>query len=490
MEVVMSDLSVEGVAVNPISGLSSEPPVVRFHHSKILALFRAIDSALIVLMLWCSLKVMGLEWNNIYTSFAIGAVIIFSFFAESNEVYYLWRGHSMKDLAVRLFLAWFATLLFIFLAVVIVYPFVKFNVLAMTAWLVATPGVMVGMHIGRRLILAKLRAKPTEPRRVAVVGANDLGLRLINSMSDMPWLGYKVMGFYDDRTPSNEVNRRLVGGSIDVKGGLDQLYQDAHDGKLDIVFIALPMRAELRMHAVIDRLADTTVSPYVIPDVFSFDLLHSRLTCLQGIPALSIYDSPLVDNSWAKRMEDLIFGFGILALLAIPMLLVALGVKLTSPGPVFFKQTRYGMGGEKIKVWKFRSMTVCEDGAKVEQAKRSDPRITPFGNFLRRTSLDELPQLFNVIGGSMSLVGPRPHAVAHNEFYRGQIKGYMLRHKVKPGITGLAQINGFRGETETLDKMSGRIAYDLEYIRNWSVILDIKILWKTIFKGFVNTNAY
>jgi putative colanic acid biosysnthesis UDP-glucose lipid carrier transferase len=489
MEVVMSDLSVEGVAVNPI-GLSSEPPVVRFHHSKILALFRALDSALIVFMLWGCLKLLGLEWNNIYTGFAISAVIIFGFFAESNEVYYLWRGHSMIDLSIRLFLAWFATLLFLILSLVVVYPFTTVSLLAISAWFVTTPVVMIAMHIGRRLLLAKLRANPTEPRRVAIVGANDLGLRLINSMSVMPWLGYKVTGFYDDRAPSNDVGRRLFGKNIEVKGGLEQLYQDAHDGKIDIVFVALPMRAELRMHSVIDRLADTTVSPYVIPDVFSFDLLHSRLTCLQGIPALSIYDSPLVDNSWAKRLEDLVLGLGILMVLAIPMLLIAVGVKITSPGPIFFKQTRYGMGGDRIKVWKFRSMTVCEDGANVAQAKRADPRITPYGNFLRRTSLDELPQLFNVISGSMSLVGPRPHAVAHNEFYRGQIKGYMLRHKVKPGITGLAQVNGFRGETETLDKMSGRIAYDLEYIRNWSVILDIKILWKTIFKGFVGQNVY
>lgn len=485
----MSESTIEGALVNPAS-LSNEPPVVRFHHSKILALFRAFDSALIVFMLWGTLHLLGMEWTNLYTAFAISAVIIFGFFAESNEVYYLWRGHSMTDLSIRLLLAWFATLLFIVFAAVLVYPFASLGLLAIGCWLLATPGAMVTMHIGRRVLLAKLRAKPTEPRRVAIVGANELGLRLINSMAVMPWLGYRVIGFYDDRAPNNDVGRRLFGKNIEVKGGLEQLYQDAHDGKLDIVFVALPMRAELRMHSVIDRLADTTVSPYVIPDVFSFDLLHSRLTCLQGIPALSIYDSPLVDNGWAKRLEDLVLGLGILAVLAIPMLLIALGVKLTSAGPVFFKQTRYGMGGERIKVWKFRSMTVCEDGPNVAQAKREDPRITPYGNFLRRTSLDELPQLFNVISGSMSLVGPRPHAVAHNEFYRGQIKGYMLRHKVKPGITGLAQVNGFRGETETLDKMSGRIAYDLEYIRNWSVILDIKILWKTIFKGFVGQHVY
>jgi putative colanic acid biosynthesis UDP-glucose lipid carrier transferase len=485
----MSNLSVKEALVSPVTA-SNQPPVIRFHHSKILALFRAIDSALIVFILWLSLKVLGIEWTNIYTSFAIAAVITFGFFAEGNEVYYLWRGHSMLDLAVRLFLAWLATAIFIILVALAIYPFTSLGLLVLACWLIATPGLMVGMHLGRRLLLAKLRANPSEPRRVAVVGANDLGLRLINSMKVMPWLGYKVMGFYDDRTSSSDVGRRLIDNNIEIKGGLDQLYQDAHDGKLDMVFVALPMRAELRMHTVIDRLADTTVSPYVIPDVFSFDLLHSRLTCLQGIPALSIYDSPLVDNGWAKRLEDVVLGTGILLLLAIPMACVAIGVKLTSAGPVFFKQARYGMGGEQIRVWKFRSMTVCEDGDDVAQAKRFDPRITPFGNFLRRTSLDELPQLFNVLSGSMSLVGPRPHAVAHNEFYRGQIKGYMLRHKVKPGITGLAQVNGFRGETETLDKMSGRIAYDLEYIRNWSVLLDIKILWKTIFKGFVGENVY
>ncbi len=472
------------------NSLGSQPPVVRFHHSKILALFRALDSALIVCLLWVSTNFFSIEWTNLHTAFGIGAVIIFSFFAETNEVYYLWRGNSMSKLAQQLLLAWFATSIFLIFAAFLIYPMSHNGFYAVAGWLVLTPAAMVTMHVGRRLFLAKVRAKPTEPRRVAIVGANDLGLRLINSMQSMPWLGYKIMGFYDDRVANNDVGRRLFGQSIDVKGGLDQLYEDAYNGKLDIVFITLPMRAELRMHSVINRLADTTVSPYLIPDVFNFDLLHSRLTCLQGIPALSIYDSPLVDNGWAKRLEDLVLGSLMLLGLSIPMMLIALGVKLTSSGPIFFKQTRYGLGGEPIKVWKFRSMTVCEDGPNVAQAKRSDPRVTPFGNFLRRTSLDELPQLFNVISGSMSLVGPRPHAVAHNEYYRGQIKGYMLRHKVKPGITGLAQVNGFRGETETLDKMSGRIAYDLEYIRNWSLMLDIKILWQTVFKGFVGQHAY
>ncbi len=477
-------------AISPVE-LSTKPQVIRLHHSNILALFRAFDSILIIFILWSILNLAQIEWNNAYTILEICAVIIFGLFAESNEIYYLWRGHSMLNLASRISISWFVTAFIVAIPILIIRPFDDVSIPAILFWLVVTPVVMIGLHWSRRIFLAKLRSNPSEPRRVAIVGANDLGVRMINTMNDMPWLGYRIIGFYDDRIAENdEVGRRLIGNNISVNGGLDQLYEDARDDKIDIVFVTLPMRAELRMYTIIDRLADTTVTPYVIPDVFNFDLLHSRLTCFQGIPALSIYDSPLVDNSWAKRLEDLVLGAGMLLMLAIPMLIIAVGVKLSSPGTIFFKQTRYGMGGERIKVWKFRSMTVCEDGDSVTQAKQGDMRVTPFGNFLRRTSLDELPQLFNVLSGSMSLVGPRPHAVAHNEFYRGQIKGYMLRHKVKPGITGLAQISGFRGETETLDKMSGRIAYDLEYIRNWSLLLDLKILWGTLFRGFVGQQAY
>lgn len=478
------------ISVSPVVP-STQPPVIRIHHSKILALFRALDSCLVIFLLWVTLGAVDVTWTNSYTILGLGAVIIFGFFAEGNEVYYLWRGHTTVNLASRLLVAWTTTALIIMGVAIVINWFKDLALNAISFWILATPTVIIGLHWARRVLLTKLRSKPSEPRRVAVVGVNDLSLRLINSMKGMPWLGYRMIGYYDDRKENiDDVSRRLVGREMPIKGGLEQLYADARDGEIDIVFITLPMRAELRMRSFISRLSDTTVSAYLIPDIFGFDLLHSRLTCIKGIPALSIYDSPMVDNGWAKRLEDIVLASLMLLALAIPMLIVALGVKLSSPGPVLFKQARYGMRGEKIKVWKFRSMTVCEDGEHVPQAKRADPRITAFGNFLRRTSLDELPQLFNVLSGTMSLVGPRPHAVSHNEFYRGQIKGYMLRHKVKPGITGLAQINGFRGETETLDKMSGRIAYDLDYIRNWSLQLDIKILWLTLFRGFVGQQAY
>ena len=266
----------------------------------------------------------------------------------------------------------------------------------------------------------------------------------------------------------------------------------AKSGKIDTIFVTLPLGAEKRIKGLLNELSDTTVSAYLMLDLFSFDLLNARWLDVQGMPAVSIFETPYTGlDGMAKRLLDIFASSIILFLIAIPMLLIALGVKLTSKGPVFFRQKRYGTGGEEIFVWKFRSMKVMDEGDKeVVQAKKGDSRITAFGAFLRRTSLDELPQFFNVLSGSMSIVGPRPHAVSHNEYYRSVIHGYMLRHKVRPGITGLAQINGYRGETDTLEKMEGRIKYDLEYIRNWSIWLDIKLILLTIYKGFVNKNAY
>jgi putative colanic acid biosynthesis UDP-glucose lipid carrier transferase len=189
-------------------------------------------------------------------------------------------------------------------------------------------------------------------------------------------------------------------------------------------------------------------------------------------------------------VSDIILASLILILISPLMLAVAIGVKLSSPGPVLFRQRRYGLDGKDIVVYKFRSMTVCEDGSDVPQAKKNDVRVTPFGAFIRRTSLDEFPQFINVLQGRMSIVGPRPHAIAHNEIYRKLIKSYMVRHKVKPGITGWAQVNGFRGETETLKKMEKRIEYDLDYIRNWSIYLDLWIIFRTIVVVLKNRNAY
>ncbi|MGH8554818.1 MAG: undecaprenyl-phosphate glucose phosphotransferase, partial [Gammaproteobacteria bacterium] len=276
-----------------------------------------------------------------------------------------------------------------------------------------------------------------------------------------------------------------------IRGGFDNLLQDARTGLVDVIYVVSPLRAEQRIKDLIFKLADTTASVYVVPDFFTFDLLRARWMSLAGIPAVSIHDTPFdgVDGVF-KRMEDIIVGSICLVVVAIPMVFIAIGIRLSSPGAILFKQLRYGINGEKIGVWKFRTMTVCEDGASVNQAKEKDPRVTDLGRFLRRTSMDELPQFINVLQGQMSIVGPRPHAVAHNEEYRSLLQGYMLRHKVKPGITGWAQINGLRGETDTLDKMQRRLQFDLDYIQSWSPYFDLKIILTTIFIVFLGKNAY
>jgi len=467
-------------------------PGIRLQHSTILAFSRIVDIIIVALCLWVTNQYVGHSWGNSESFMATIAALLFTVFAEAHEIYYLWNGYSTIGLAQRLLIAWCFTGVLLICSLLIFFDLGTINILGVVAWLCLTPAALISFHAGRRKLLEQLRGKSTVLRRVAIIGANELAERLTKSLDSMPWFGYRLVGIYDDRDRLREDTGDSSRSSITRTNNadLENLYMDAHEGKVDMIFITLPLRAEMRTKAIIERLSDTTVSAYIVPDVFSFNLLHSRLTCFQGIPALSIYDSPLADYGWLKRIEDLMLSLGLLALFSLPMLLIALGIKLTSKGPIFFRQTRYGMGGEKIKVWKFRSMTVMEEGAQVNQAQRHDPRITPFGGFLRRTSLDELPQLFNVVSGSMSLVGPRPHAVSHNEYYRGLIKGYMLRHKVKPGITGLAQVSGFRGETETVDKMAGRVTCDLQYISNWSLLLDFKILWRTLFKGFISEQAY
>ncbi len=324
-------------------------------------------------------------------------------------------------------------------------------------------------------------------RSTAIVGTGDLGRSLAERFCRHAWMGIDVQGFYDI-APNEHVDHI---DAVPVLGDLDRLLQDARSGRFDRVYITLPLSAEPQIRMLVDGLSDSTTSVFLVPDVFIFDLLNSRQTSIDGLPAISIYDTPFTfSDSVLKRGFDIFGSLAILSVIALPMLVIAAAVRLTSKGPAIFKQIRYGLDGKPIEVWKFRSMTVMDNGNVVKQATKGDARITPLGAFLRRTSLDELPQFINVLQGQMSIVGPRPHAVAHNEEYRRLIKGYMLRHKVKPGITGWAQINGWRGETDTLEKMENRVRYDIDYIRHWSIWLDVKIVFLTVFKGFVSKNAY
>ncbi len=338
-----------------------------------------------------------------------------------------------------------------------------------------------------RQFLISIRKKGYNTRSVGIIGLTKRGLDLANEIVNYPESGYKLTAVFDERAPE-----RLDGKFLHkLEGGIADGVRLAQEGKIEILFVALPLTNKARIENILKELGDTTVDVHIVPDVFTFNLLHSRMGHVGEIQTISVYDSPMRGGySIMKRMEDLFLAFSILTVIALPMLIIAAIIKITSPGPVLFKQDRYGMDGKKIKVWKFRSMRVMDNGEVVKQATKNDPRVTKFGAFLRRTSLDELPQFFNVIQGTMSVVGPRPHAVSHNEEYRKKVAYYMLRHKMKPGITGWAQVNGWRGETDTVEKMEMRIKYDLEYIRNWSIWMDFKIVVFTIFRGFVGKNVY
>jgi putative colanic acid biosynthesis UDP-glucose lipid carrier transferase len=398
--------------------------------------------------------------------------------------------HLREDTATmtrRTLLGW-ATIALALLAVGYVTGYVHyFSRSVLLVWLAGTPLALVGAHAASRIALPRLMSMSGTQRRAVIVGANDTGLQLAQRIGENSFLGVRLLGFFDDRA-AERVAHTMTGDRL---GELRDLAAYAKGHEIDHIYIALPMVSQPRILQILDDLKDTTASIFFVPDMFVTDLIQGRVDHVAGTPVVAVCETPFTGvNSLTKRLSDIVLALVILVLISPLMLLVALGVKLSSRGPVIFKQNRYGLDGRRILVYKFRSMTVCEDGSEVVQATKEDARVTRFGAFLRRTSLDELPQFINVLQGRMSIVGPRPHAVAHNETYRQLIKGYMVRHKVKPGITGWAQVNGCRGETETVDKMARRIHYDLDYLRNWSLLLDLRIILMTVRLVVKDAQAY
>jgi len=407
------------------------------------------------------------------------------------RLYRPWRAADLIRMSRRLCLAWILIASILSILGYLTRTSEIFSRRVIISWLVVTPMALVILRLLVYAVLRFARAQGRNFRMVVIAGAGDLGKRLAKSVKDTPWLGIRLQGFFDDFQEEKEIQLYEDGKTYPILGDLDNMAEYVKNQKIDMVYIALPLRAENRIREAVEALQDTTASVYFVPDIFTFSLLQASVTDLRGIPLISLWESPFYGiNGWLKRAEDVALASLILLLIFPLMLIIALGAKLSSPGPAIFKQRRYGLDGEEILVYKFRTMRVCEDGAKVVQATENDERVTPFGRFLRRSSLDELPQFFNVLQGTMSIVGPRPHAVAHNEYYRRRIPGYMLRHKIRPGITGLAQINGCRGETQALEKMEKRLEYDLDYLCKWSLALDLKIIFLTVFRLFADPQAY
>jgi len=357
------------------------------------------------------------------------------------------------------------------------------------SWIVVTPAVLILVVLCLQELRRRLMYDPAMVRRVAFAGCNDISAALARRIGESGELtGLKVEGFFDDRSAER---LGLPGARSRLLGRLPELASFVKRRGIDVVFVALPVRHIQRVMQLLDDLRDTTVSIYYVPDIFAFDLIQARSGELFGIPVVALCETPFCGyRGVIKRFTDIALAASILVVAAPLMLALSAMVRFSSPGPIIFPQRRYGLDGREITVWKFRSMTVVEDGAEIVQATRQDTRITPVGRFMRRYSLDELPQLFNVLQGRMSLVGPRPHAVAHNEQYRKLIKGYMIRHKVPPGMTGLAQVNGCRGETSRIEEMQARVNYDLEYLRRWTPLLDVKILLLTAVRVLRDEKAY
>ena len=462
---------------------------ISFHESLFYSLHRLVDAAVICLTVSFALRYTEGAGLPHALTVAAATILVYHIVAELGGLYRSWRGSRVRrELACVLFKWGYTVPVLLGVGLVTRYN-AQFSYASKLVWICATPAVITAARVVMRSVQQRLRARGFNTRRYAICGVNELGMQLARNIKSAPEMGLRLVGFYDDRPIGRAATLPLeVGTHV---GNFDRLLARARRGEVDIVYITFPMRAENRIRDLLAKLADTTASVYIVPDFFVFELLHARWTNINGLPAVSVFENPLYGvDGLLKRTTDLVFGSLLLAAAAVPMLVIAALVKLTSPGPAFFRQRRYGLDGREILVWKFRTMMCCDNGSDVRQATRDDSRITTVGHLLRRTSLDELPQLFNVIEGSMSLVGPRPHANAHNELYRSLIEGYMLRHKVKPGITGLAQVNGYRGETETLDKMEQRIACDHQYIREWSFWMDVKILAKTFAVVLAQRNAY
>lgn len=455
-------------------------------HQKAVDFFsRLLDMLVLTACLFATYDILDKPWSDLTSLHLLLAFLYFQLFAALTGVYGSQRSMTLWRQYGQVVLTLIGTFVFLALTAYISHRF--YHVAGrkrMLLWFFSSAAAMCTIRMLYRPLLGWLRKQGLNTRCAAIVGTGPLGLTLAEKFISNPWMGIRIGGFYDE-------NPNVEADGIVVRGNLDTLVKDASAGVYEHVYIALPLASQEKIRHLTDRLSDTTASVYFVPDVFIFDLMNARHASIDGIPAISIYDTPFsVADNIIKRGFD-IFGSTIILLGIAPLMgLISIAIRATSSGPIIFRQKRYGLDGKSIDVWKFRTMTVTENGHDIRQAMKNDIRLTPIGGLLRRTSLDELPQFINVLQGSMSIVGPRPHAVAHNEQYRKVIKGYMLRHKVKPGITGWAQINGWRGETETLEKMQKRVECDLHYIRNWNIWLDIKIVFLTVFKVFTDKNAY
>ncbi|CAN5569902.1 UDP-glucose--undecaprenyl-phosphate glucose-1-phosphate transferase [soil metagenome] len=466
--------------------------LLRQNESGLITMARAIDTLTVVAMgalayyLYADETVLPAYYQSAVIMGGALTLIIFPLF----DHYRSWRGRVWYEQLRAIVGAVVAMMALLVVASAVLKTTAWYSRIWFGSWALFS---IIALFIIKRLfmaVLTKLRGRGWNRKNIAIYGAGELGQLVAERLNMAEWTGYRIVSFFDDDAQSANLKPSLQ--SIPLKGLDEDLEHFIGENDIRELWIALPLRAEERVREILFAVRHSTVQIRFVPNIFNFKLLlgHS-ISDVAGIPVVDINSTPISGmNRVMKELEDRILAGIILLLISPIMLLIAIAIRLESKGNVLYKQERHGWDGKVIKVYKFRSMRVSESSKEFKQATKGDPRVTKVGALIRRTSLDELPQFLNVLQGRMSIVGPRPHPVKLNDFYKDKVEFYFQRHKVKPGITGWAQINGFRGETDTLDKMERRIQLDLQYIQNWSVWLDLKIIFLTIFKGFVSGKAY
>ncbi len=462
---------------NPDLLFTSSKAVLQKQNTRALMIQGAVYAFAVFIGLWVVTTFMGEVFHSAYQMLGLLTGLLSYLVFRRFDLTESWKPGLPGSVGVQVLIYWLwlaATLVALGFFTHLADAFSREVVLV---WLAAMPVLFLFLHVVARYGLRRVIPRLALRRSAVIVFANNsarmLGERLRGSRA------YDLQGYFDDRE-----EERTGGGipGVPMLGKARNAAQYVRDHDVEVVFVVLPDSGARRAMSVIDDLGDTTASLYYVPDFFMFSLLKAQVGEVESVPVLQVAESPFYGvDGLLKQLFDAVFAFFALIAIAPVLLIVALAVKLSSPGPVLFKQKRYGLNGKRFWVYKFRSMKIDAPDTGSRQATKDDDRITRVGRFIRKTSMDELPQFFNVLKGEMSVVGPRPHTVAHNEHYRKQVNRYMLRHKVKPGVTGWAQVHGLRGETANIERMEERIRYDLEYIRNWSPLLDIKIIFLTIW---------
>lgn len=449
---------------------------------------RVSDILVIVLAAWAAYRIQfgSFVMGTHYVSGLISTVLVTLVIFPASGLYRSWRGENRRLEIGRLWAAWCAVMVALLAIAWALKATDSYSRLGAVLWFAVAGAVLTFDRIALRWLLGRIRAHGVDSRRVLLVGGTQAGQRIVAAAKGSAWMGLDVLGYIS--TPFDQMD---IVGAVKL-GCLPDLARCIAEQTPDQIWIALPMRAEETIQKILQLTLDTPITIRLVPDFFGYELINHHAVAVAGVPVITLRASRVEGHAGiAKAIEDRAIALLLLAALAPFMCLIALGVRLSSAGPVFFKQKRHGLGGKEFEVLKFRSMRMhSEATGEVTQAKRNDMRVTRFGRFLRSSSLDELPQLINVLRGDMSIVGPRPHAVEHNQHFSEQLRGYMQRHGMKPGMTGLAQIKGFRGETDTLEKMADRVACDISYIKHWSLWLDIKIILSTPSALFRRSNAY